>query len=251
MNYGLINKMVFLYATLFHHQDLMSDVMDKFEYGTKELSWLAKRDKRMAQAIERVGMIERPLMPDVFAALVRNIVDQQISTKAALTVNARLILLAGAVTPAAMESLTAEQIQSCGMTMKKALYIKGAATAAMSGELDLAAISSYSDQDVIAALSRLPGIGIWTAEMLLMFSLGRPDVLSWGDLAIRRGMMVLYRHKELPRARFERYRRRYAPYGTTASLYLWACSVPGFSLHAPLVPVNAPGGLRVQPTMAK
>lgn len=210
-----------------------------FEYGTKELAWLAKKDKRMAQAIERIGLITKPLMPDLFAALVRNIVDQQISTKAALTVNARLTLMAGAVTPAAIESLTAEKIQSCGMTMKKALYIKGAATAAMSGELDLAAIPHYTDREVIASLSRLPGIGVWTAEMLMMFSLGRPDVVSWGDLAIRRGMMNLYRHKALPRERFERYRRRYSPYGSTASLYLWACSAPGFNVHAPIVPAEA------------
>ncbi|WP_132927578.1 DNA-3-methyladenine glycosylase family protein [Sodalis ligni] len=202
-----------------------------FEYGAKELNWLAKRDKRMAQAIERFGIISRPMMPDLFAALVRNIVDQQISTKAAVTVNGRLRTLAGAITPAAMEQLTAQQIQSCGMSMRKALYIKGAATAVMSGELDLAAIGGYTDGEVIAALSRLPGIGIWTAEMLMMSSMGRPDILSWGDLAIRRGMMNLYRHRELPRERFERYRRRYSPYGSTASLYLWAYSAPEYSLQ--------------------
>ncbi|XBS68509.1 DNA-3-methyladenine glycosylase 2 family protein [Acerihabitans sp. KWT182] len=202
-----------------------------FEYGHKELSWLAKKDKRMAQAIERIGLISRPMMPDLFAALIRNIVDQQISTKAALTINGRLRALAGDISPAAIERLTAEQIQACGMSMRKALYIKGAATAVMSGELDLAALNHYSDGEVVAALSRLPGIGIWTAEMLMMFSMGRPDVLSWGDLAIRRGMMNMYRHAELPRERFERYRRRYSPYGSTASLYLWAYSAPEFSLR--------------------
>ncbi|WP_413738075.1 DNA-3-methyladenine glycosylase family protein [Sodalis sp. RH21] len=200
-----------------------------FAYGTTELDWLAKKDKRMAEAIERIGLITRPLMPDLFAALIRNIIDQQISTKAGITVNGRLSALAGAITPASIERLTAEQIQSCGMSMRKALYIKGAATAAMSGELDLAAIHDYTDQQVIDALSRLPGIGIWTAEMLMIFSLGRPDILSWGDLAIRRGMMNLYRHKTLPRERFERYRRRYSPYGSTASLYLWAYSTAEFS----------------------
>ena len=209
-----------------------------FEYGARELSWLAKKDKRMAEAIERVGMISRPLMPDLFAALIRNIVDQQISTKAGITVNGRLVALAGGViTPASIERLTAEQIQSCGMSMKKALYIKGAATAVMSGELDLTAIRDYSDQEVVTALSRLPGIGVWTAEMLMIFSMGRPDVLSWGDLAIRRGMMNLYRHSALPRERFERYRRRYSPYGSTASLYLWAYSAPEYSLRPAKTPI--------------
>ncbi len=178
----------------------------------------------MAAAIERLGMLERPLSPDLFAALIRNIVDQQISVKAAQTVNTRLTLLLGSITPATVAAASAEAIQRCGMTMRKAGYIKGAADAAINGSLDLSVIAQLPDNEVITQLSRLDGVGVWTAEMLLISSLSRPDIVSWGDLAIRRGMMNLYRHKTLPRERFERYRRRYTPYGTTASLYLWALS---------------------------
>ncbi|MGT3165228.1 DNA-3-methyladenine glycosylase family protein [Yersinia enterocolitica] len=195
-----------------------------YSYGETEINHLKRRDKKMAAAIERLGMIARPLAPDLFAALIRNIVDQQISVKAALTVNARLMTLVGTVTPITIAAAPIETIQGCGMTMRKAGYIKGAANAALDGSLDLSAISLLPDNEVITQLSSLNGIGIWTAEMLLISSLSRPDVLSWGDLAIRRGMMNLYRHKTLPRERFERYRRRYTPYGTTASLYLWALS---------------------------
>lgn len=195
-----------------------------YSYGETEINHLKRRDKKMAAAIDRLGMIARPLSPDLFAALIRNIVDQQISVKAALTVNARLVALLGTITPFTVAAASAEAIQGCGMTMRKAGYIKGAAEAALNGTLDLAAIAQLPDSDVITQLSNLNGVGIWTAEMLMISSLCRPDVLSWGDLAIRRGMMNLYRHKTLPRERFERYRRRYAPYGTTASLYLWALS---------------------------
>ncbi|CNL26800.1 DNA-3-methyladenine glycosylase family protein [Yersinia vastinensis] len=195
-----------------------------YSYGEIEINHLKKRDKKMAAAIERLGMIVRPLSPDLFAALIRNIVDQQISVKAALTVNTRLVALLGAVTPMAVAAAPIEAIQGCGMTMKKAGYIKGAAEAALDGSLDLSALSQLPDNEVITQLSSLNGVGVWTAEMLLISSLSRPNVLSWGDLAIRRGMMNLYRHKTLPRERFEKYRRRYAPYGTTASLYLWALS---------------------------
>ncbi|MDA5522662.1 DNA-3-methyladenine glycosylase family protein [Yersinia kristensenii] len=195
-----------------------------YNYGETEINHLKQRDKKMAVAIERIGMIARPLSPDLFAALIRNIVDQQISVKAALTVNARLLALLGSVTPLTVAATSIEAIQGCGMTMRKAGYIKGAADAALSGSLDLSAISQLPDNEVISQLSNLNGVGIWTAEMLLISSLSRPDILSWGDLAIRRGMMNLYRHKTLPRERFERYRRRYTPYGTTASLYLWALS---------------------------
>ncbi|CNH61922.1 putative glycosidase [Yersinia massiliensis] len=195
-----------------------------YSYGETEINHLKRRDKKMAAAIDRLGMLARPLSPDLFAALIRNIVDQQISVKAALTVNARLVALLGTVTPMTVAAASAEAIQGCGMTMRKAGYIKGAAEAALNGTLDLSAIAQLPDNDVITQLSSLNGVGVWTAEMLLISSLCRPDVLSWGDLAIRRGMMNLYRHKTLPRERFERYRRRYAPYGTTASLYLWALS---------------------------
>lgn len=195
-----------------------------YSYGETEINHLKRRDKKMAAAIDRLGMLARPMSPDLFAALIRNIVDQQISVKAALTVNARLVALLGTVTPITVAAASAEAIQGCGMTMRKAGYIKGAAEAALDGSLDLSAIAQLPDNDVITQLSSLNGVGIWTAEMLLISSLCRPDVLSWGDLAIRRGMMNLYRHKTLPRERFERYRCRYAPYGTTASLYLWALS---------------------------
>lgn len=84
------------------------------------------------------------------------------------------------------------------MTMRKAGYIKGAADAAINGSLDLSVIAQLPDNEVITQLSRLDGVGVWTAEMLLISSLSRPDIVSWGDLAIRRGMMNLYRHKTLP-----------------------------------------------------
>lgn len=78
------------------------------------------------------------------------------------------------------------------------------------------------DEELIRKLSALNGIGVWTAEMLMIFSLCRPDVLSWGDLGIRRGMALLYGDRELTRERFERRRKRYSPYGSVVSLYLWS-----------------------------
>lgn len=131
----------------------------------------------------------------------------------------------GKVTPDLVCGTDIRDIQKCGMSMRKAGYIKAAAQAVHSGALDLAALRQMPDDEVIKHLSALPGIGVWTAEMLLIFSLGRKDVLSFGDLAIRRGICRLYGHKELSRERFERYRKRYSPYGSIASLYLWEISV--------------------------
>lgn len=196
-----------------------------FQYGETEINTLKKRDKRLAELIERMGEIKRPLTPDLFTALVKNIIEQQISVTAAVTVNQRLLKLCeGVYTPEHIAKLSEQEIQQCGMTMRKASYIIGIADAVISEKLNLNQIPDMTDKEVIDTLIQLKGIGVWTAEMLLISSLNRPDILSWGDLAIQRGIMRLYRHKTLDKARFERYRKRYSPYGSTASLYLWALS---------------------------
>lgn len=196
---------------------------DFFEYGEQEIAWLKKKDKRLAQAIDELGYLQRKVNPDLFSALIQSIVDQQISRAAAITVDKRLkALCGGKYTPAAIALLTQAQIQSCGMTMRKAGYILNAAQKVHQGELDLEELKTLDDQAVIKKLSSLHGVGVWTAEMLLIFSLQRKDILSYGDLAIQRGIMRLYHHKELPKQRFDRYRKRYSPYGSVASLYLWA-----------------------------
>ena len=100
-------------------------------------------------------------------------------------------------------------------------YIKGAAKRVLAGELDLDAIAALPDDEVRRELSGLPGIGAWTAEMLMTFSLQRPDIMSFGDLAIQRGLRMLHHHRRITPELFAKYRRRYSPYGTVASLYLW------------------------------
>lgn len=191
-----------------------------FEYGDKELSYLKSKDKALARAIEGIGFVEYGIIPDLFEALVFNIVGQQISMKAMDTVWRRM---QGrfTITPQAISALSAQELQSAGITMKKAVYIKGIADKILSGEFDIARTRDMSDDEVCKELSKLKGVGKWTAEMLMIFSLERKDILSWDDLAIRRGICRLYRHKELSRERFEKYRMRYSPYGTIASFYLW------------------------------
>ena len=120
------------------------------------------------------------------------------------------------------DSRSVEQLQSLGMTFRKAEYIKDFCRKVLSGEFDLKAVDTMSDEDAIAALSSLKGIGVWTAEMILLFCLQRPDVLSYGDLAIQRGLRMVYHHRDITPQLFERYRRRFSPCGSVASLYLWA-----------------------------
>ena len=193
-----------------------------FAYGTSETDYLARKDKRLANVIERIGSIRREVRPDLFDALMHAIVGQQIATKAQQTVWGRLVQALGQVTPATVDSMGAEDLQRLGLSFRKVGYMKGAARKVKLGELDVEALRHLNDASVSAALCRLDGVGVWTAEMLMLFSLQRPNVLSFGDLAIHRGLRMVYRHKKVSRERFEVYRRRFNPYGSVASLYLWA-----------------------------
>lgn len=196
-----------------------------FEYGQKEIDYLKLKDKKLGAAIDQIGLIRREVIPDPFTALISSVVSQQISSKAADTVWSRLINVLGEITPERIVQTELLEIKQCGMSVRKAEYIRGIAEAAVTGVVDFKTLSTLSDEEIIKKLSSLRGVGVWTAEMVLIFSLQRPDVVSYRDLAICRGMMNLYGLKELPREKFERYRKRYSPYGSIASLYVWALSV--------------------------
>ena len=195
-----------------------------FQYGEAETAYLSARDERMAAVIAQAGHIEREVDTDLFSAVVHHIVGQQISTKAQATiwqrmqdalvkVNAETILAAGI-----------PKLQALGMTFRKAEYITDFAEKVHTGAFDLAAVERMSDADAIEALRALKGIGVWTAEMILLFCMQRPDIFSYNDLAIQRGLRMVYHHREIDRALFEKYRRRFSPYCSVASLYLWAVS---------------------------
>lgn len=186
------------------------------------LCFLREKDKRLGVLIDRLGPLRRSTEPDLFAALVHAIIAQQISGRAAQSISDRLLEAAGALTAERLASLEPAVVRGCGLSERKASYIRRLAEAVRSGGLDLETLRHASDAEVIRRLAELDGIGVWTAEMLLIFSLCRPDVLSWGDFGIRRGMALLYGDRQLTRERFERRRRRYTPYGSVVSLYLWA-----------------------------
>ncbi|MHC1721082.1 MAG: DNA-3-methyladenine glycosylase [Clostridiaceae bacterium] len=203
----------------------MSKVKIKiFDYGTEEISYLKKADRQLGEAIDRIGRVDRPVIPDLFQALVHSIVGQQISTKAASTIWSRMQERFGGISADIISALDINEIQQCGMTLRKAGYIKGIAQSVFSGDLNLDSLYDLQDIEVIKLLSSLNGIGVWTAEMLLINSMERPDVISWGDLGIRRGMMRLYGLSELTKKQFDEYRKGYSPYGSVASIYLWKLS---------------------------
>ena len=222
-----------------------------FTYGETEIAWLKSRDPALGAVIDELGPIRREVTPDLFTALISSIVGQQISSKALETVWGRVAARFDPLTPQALAAAPLEEVQACGISWRKAEYIKGIAEAVLSGELDLAALRHLPDAEVCARLAALRGIGVWTAEMLLIFCLQRPNILSRDDLAILRGLRMLYRHRRITPALFAKYKRRYAPYASVASLYLWAIAggaCPHLTDCAPKKPAarqrggSAPGG---------
>lgn len=207
-----------------------------FSYGDRETEYLKSRDKALGQVIEQVGHVYREVDPDLFSSVVHHIIGQQISTKAQATVWARLRDMLGVVEPETVAAAELSALQAAGMTFRKAAYIKDFAEKVGGGAFDLEAVARLPDDEAIRALSALKGIGVWTAEMILLFCLARPDILSFDDLAIQRGLRMVYHHRKIDRRLFEKYRRRYSPYGSVASLYLWAVAggaIPGMRDYAP------------------
>lgn len=207
-----------------------------FVYGETETNYLRQRDKRLGDVIDRVGHIKRPVDEDLFLSVVHHIIGQQISTKAQATIWKRMQDGLGKVDVSHILSADFSKLQSFGMTYRKAQYITDFAQKVNDGEFDLEAIWNKTDEEAIHELDKLKGIGVWTAEMILLFCMQRPNVFSFDDLAIQRGLRMVYHHRKIDRKLFEKYRRRFSPYCSVASLYFWAVSggaIPEMRDYAP------------------
>lgn len=207
-----------------------------FEYGEKEISYLKSKDAKLAEVIDTIGFVEREIDTDLFSAVVHHIIGQQISTKAQATIWQRMQDALGQVNAETILSAGVSNLQALGISFRKAEYITDFARKVHTGEFDIEAVSQMPDTDAISALSSLKGIGVWTAEMILLFCMQRPDIFSYDDLAIQRGLRMVYHHRRIDRKLFEKYRRRFSPYCSVASLYLWAVSggaIPEMRDYAP------------------
>lgn len=193
-----------------------------FLYDDREKNYLKQKDIKLGAIIDQVGHIYREVNPDLFTALIQTIVDQQISTKAAKTIWERLIDKYGKLAPEKLAAAEPGDIQKTGLTMIKAVNIKTISQKVASGELDLESLHNMPDDQVCRELTKLRGVGPWTAEMLMLFSMQRKNILSYGDLAIHRGLCRLYNHSGVDKKLFLEYKELYSPYASTASLYLWA-----------------------------
>lgn len=198
--------------------------------GRKAIAALRDADPVMARLIEEhATLVRRDLKReptgDAYGALLRSIVGQQLSTKAAASIYGRLIDIFGGHAPTPKQLLKAdpEQIRSAGLSRPKVAYLRDLAQHVEDGTLELERLPDLPDEEVTEQLIAIKGLGPWTADMFLMFHLRRPDILPVGDLGIRRAVQVEYRMRKLPDAkRLEKVAKPWRPHRTLACLFLWS-----------------------------
>jgi DNA-3-methyladenine glycosylase II len=187
---------------------------------------LARRDPILRDLMRRHGPcgLADSQHTDPFAALVHAIISQQLSTKAAATIAGRVeALLGGTLEPTRVASVSDVQLRGAGLSGQKIGYLRDLCRRIEDRSLPLDALEAMADEDVIAALTQVKGIGRWTAEMFLMFRLQRPDVLPVGDLGIVKAVQRIYRMRKVPSAaRLHRLGEAWRPYRSVACWYLWA-----------------------------
>ena len=188
---------------------------------------LMRRDPRLAELMKRVGRCCLPdgRTHDPFAGLVRVIMSQQLSTKAADTIFGRVEALAGgraSLTPARIKALDAISLRTAGVSRPKIGYLYDLADHVADGRLDFPSLDGHADEEVISRITAVKGLGRWSAEMFLMFRLNRPDVLPVDDLGIVKGMQKLFGMKRRPKPRtMIRLAEPWRPYRSIACWYLW------------------------------
>lgn len=189
----------------------------------KIITHFQKVDPILYSLVVKYGIVSLVQSSDYFFDLVESIIGQQLSDSAASTIFRRFSLLFknSRITPEAVIALSDGKIQSAGISRSKTSYIKNIALAVTTHTLNLRNLESFDNQRVQEELTKVKGIGPWTAEMFLLFSLARPDVFSYSDTGLRRAIQKAYRLKEVTPDRLEKISRRWIPFRSYACRVLW------------------------------
>ena len=189
----------------------------------KAVNHLKKSDPILRAIIERVGPFRMEFGPPEFHSLAESILYQQLNGKAAATIFQRFTGLAGdPLTPEGILKLTDEELRSVGLSKQKSAYLRDLSEKTAAGLLDFARLADLPDQEVIQHLTQVKGVGVWTAQMFLMFTLKRPDVLPTGDYGVQAAMKKHYSKRKLPKPHImEKIAKPWAPYRSVACWYLW------------------------------
>jgi DNA-3-methyladenine glycosylase II len=197
---------------------------------TEAIEHLSRVDKRLAKVISLVGAINYKSHEDGFAFLVHEIIEQMLSVKAGAKIYSRLLdICKGSIAPETILALTDEQIKSIGTSSRKVKFIQTLSVAVQSGELHLESLEQMSDEDAFKVLTSIHGIGEWTANMYLLFVLERPDILPTNDVAFQQSYKWMYKTDDVSALSIKRRCRKWKPYSSVASRYLYRALDMGFT----------------------
>jgi DNA-3-methyladenine glycosylase II len=191
---------------------------------TDGMSHISKNDSLLARVIEKHGRINFKPQGEIFESLVESILSQQLASSAANAIISRVRALykSGTLEPKSLYSTPVRKLRSAGVSPQKVRYLKDLSSRVVKGKLDLESLDGMNDDELVGALDEVLGIGPWTAHMLMIFTLGRTDVLPVDDLGIKKGIQGVYSLSELPkREKIEELAKNWRPYCSVASLYLW------------------------------
>lgn len=186
------------------------------------ISYLVKKDSIFSTFVEKYGIVKYEKNNNIYESIVSNIIGQQLSNKVKQIIYERFLHLVGDVIPENIVSSKDEDIRDCGISYSKIKYIKELSLNLLNENLNLSNLDLLSDEELIKFFQGIKGIGRWTAEMLALFTLGRQNIISYDDVAIRNGIMKAKQYKTLSIKRFEGLRKKYSPYCSYASLYFYA-----------------------------
>jgi DNA-3-methyladenine glycosylase II len=189
----------------------------------KAVNHLKKADRVLRSIIERVGPCRMEFGEPEFSSVAEAIVYQQLNGKAAVTIFNRFVALAGdPLTPAGILKLSDEQLRGVGLSKQKSAYLKDLAAKTADGLLNFTRLPDMTDEEVIEHLTQVKGVGVWTAQMFLMFSLRRPNVLPTGDYGVQMAIKKHYKKRKLPKPKdMEKIAKAWEPYRSVACWYMW------------------------------
>jgi len=201
-----------------------AEVVEALAEVARGIELLRERDAVLAAVMDRAGPFVIEPEKDLFKSLVRAIIAQQISTGAARSIYGKLVAAVGgeARLIAGLQKLSLEELRAAGLSAQKQRYLRDLAQKVAAGTVRIHAVSGMSNEEAIAELTQVVGVGKWTVQMLLIFSLGRLDVFPGDDLGVRTAIRRLYRKRALPKAKqLGRYEKLWQPYASIASWYCW------------------------------
>lgn len=194
----------------------------KIKLNEEEYLHLKASDETLSKLMDKWGILEINTTDNLFEFIIREIIEQMLSIKAAECIFNRLKNIVNEITPNSISNLTQEEIKAIGTSTKKAEYIKAFAEDVLFNRFNIDRLITLNDEELIKSLTSIKGIGVWTAEMVACFGLGRKDIWSFNDVALKNGILKANpKFKTISRQRFDKIGNRYRPYRSFAALYYY------------------------------